>query len=393
MRAPTEPCSKDNGVSTAPHKPPPDTLKRRVVVLTMTESCNLSCAYCFERSKTPRHMDIQVAKNAVDHEFRTSDGFDEIEFDLFGGEPTIRQAQIRELVEWTYAQAFVKPFLFFLETNGTLIRGEFQDWLIAHRDEVRVGLSLDGTKATHDTNRSKSYDDIDIPFFVRNYPDQPVRMTVNNATIGNLFNDVVHLHSIGFSEVTATFAHGIAWDECTDVLQRECLKLCDFYLEHPELTECSIFDMNLPAILQPGRRAEKWCGTGTSMVSYGIDGKRYPCHTFQANTTGSERAISTGAIDFSAIADFRDPTCSQCLLEPVCPNCYGMNYVAHGDIFRRDRNNCWIVKIRALAVSYLRAKQIERNPNWKGDAETYHTIAAIRAIQSQLENIEEPRKE
>lgn len=380
-------------MNTAPEGSETDVRKRRFVVLTMTDSCNLNCTYCFERAKTPRHMALQVAKNAVEHEFRTSDCFDEIEFDIFGGEPTLRQAQIRELVEWTYAQAFSKPYIFFLETNGTLVHGEFQDWLVAHRDDVRVGLSLDGTKATHDSNRSNSYDEIDIPFFVRNYPDQAVRMTINDTTLGNLFNDVAHLHGLGFSEITATFAHGIKWNECSRVLQRECLKLCEFYLEHPELKECSIFEMNLPVILQPQRRAEKWCGTGTSMVSYGVDGSRYPCHTFQANTMGTGMAIAAGDVDFSAIADFRDPTCSHCLLEPVCPNCYGMNYIAHGDILKRDRSNCWIVKVRALAVSYLRAKQIERNPDGKGGSETYHTIAAIRAIQTDWRDLAAPGEE
>src|ERR1035441_5737263 len=104
--------------------------RRKTVVLTIAECCNLSCVYCFETAKTRKLMPIGVAKAAVDHELTHSDGYDEIEFDLFGGEPTLNWDVVRELVEWTVTQAYNTPFVFFLETNGTLVHGNIQDWLM-----------------------------------------------------------------------------------------------------------------------------------------------------------------------------------------------------------------------------------------------------------------------
>lgn len=361
--------------------------KRRFIVLTLTENCNLDCVYCYEKAKTKAVMDIQVAKDALEHEFNNSDGFDEIEIDLFGGEPTLCKEFIVELVNWTYQRKFNKPALFFLETNGTLIHGEFKTWLLGHRNHVNVGLSLDGTPETHNTNRSNSYSRIDVDFFAKHYPEQAVRMTINSSTVSNLSNDVIYLHRLGFRKIDASFACGIDWSASglTEDLRRELENLCDYYLTHPEVRECSIFDMHLPDLLQKEEKVQKRCGTGTSMVSIATDGKRYPCHTFQPNTTANPVAL--GRIDFGKIEDFRDLECSNCILEPACPTCYGINHHLHGDILRRDKQFCRVMKIRALAVSYLRAKQIEKGLEKMEPAELYQTIKAIQMVQTEFPEV------
>ena len=38
-----------------------------------------------------------------------------------------------------------------------------------------------------------------------------------------------------------------------------------------------------------------------------------------------------------------------CILETICPTCYGANYITYGDISKRDPYTCIITKIRALA--------------------------------------------
>lgn len=361
-------------------------LKRKIVMLTLTENCNLSCVYCFEKAKTKKVMSIEVAKNALLHEFKNSDDFDEIEIDLFGGEPTLCMDVIKELVEWTYNQNFTKPYIFFLETNGVLVHDEIQEWLLQNSEYVWVGLSLDGMRETHNKNRSNSYDKIDIDFFVKNYIGQSIRMTINNTTVETLSKDIIHLHSLGFENVAATFAHGVDWkiDNLTDILGDELQKLCDFYLENPKIKECSIFNMDLTKMVQTDRKIEKWCGTGTHMVSYDINGETYPCHTFQENTTVNTNPIKLKDFDFNCVTNFGDSKCSNCIFEASCPTCYGMNYVNNGDMFERDKSMCDIVKITALAISYLRAKQIEANGENMEPSEVYQTIQAIEIVQSQF---------
>jgi uncharacterized protein len=363
---------------------PIEHVKRKLVMLTITENCNLDCVYCYEKDKTKRVMDIEAAKNAIDHEFSNSGEFEEIEFDLFGGEPVLCKDLIMELVEWTSKQHFSKPYLFFIQTNGTLVHGPFQEWLRSNKDRVFVGLSLDGTPDTHNKNRSNSYSQIDLAFFVNNSTRQSVRMTINSDTIGNLSKDIIHLHDLGFADVDSYFAYGIEWNvpEIQHVLQRELQALCEYYLLNPTVRECSIFDLQLPNLLKRDGLIKKWCGTGTEIVSIAIDGKKYPCQTFQPNTT--PHPVELGTFDFEAIDDFNDPECADCFLEPACPNCYGMNYLVNGNILKRDKRMCVIMRTRILALCYLRGKQIEAGVKQMSSAEVYQTIKAIQMVYQKL---------
>ena len=356
--------------------------RRRLVSLTITEACNLSCSYCYEHSKTAAVMDIQVAKDILKHEFENSDGFDEIEIDLFGGEPTLYPDFIKELVNWTRHQTFTKPFIFFLQTNGTLVHEDLQKWLLDNKSHVNVGLSLDGTPATHDRNRNNSYDLIDIDFFVRNYPAQGVRMTISADSIGSLAEDVIYLYGLGFSRIDSFFAYGIDWkkDSLEDVLSEQLLILAQYYLDNPDVRECSIFDMPIHMLNSSSPFLLKWCGTGVEMVSIGVDGKKYPCHAFQPNTNSSP--IELGGIKFNDIKDFSDPECHSCMVETLCPNCYGINHLASGDMLKRDKQICSITKIRVQAVAWLRAHQIGKGIYKDSPGNMYNAIEVIKKLQN-----------
>lgn len=363
-------------------------LKRKIVMLTITEDCNLDCIYCFEKAKSKKYMDLVTAQGIIIHEFENSDDFDVIEFHLFGGEPIICKELIMELVEWTCTKKIQKLFLFFIETNGTLVHGDFQKWLLKMKRIVNIGLSIDGSRETHNKNRSNSYDSIDKKFFIENYPYQPARLTVYKNTIKNLSNDIIHLHDLGFLEVDAEFANGITWD--IDSIKLDLIEeleiLSNYYLENPEIKECSLFDMNLPSILCKEETIKQSCGAGSCLISYGINGEKYPCHIFQPNTAIFSKEIGSDQIDFCKINEFRDLECNKCILENICPSCYGMNFVQNGNIFKRNKELCEIIKIQALATSYLKAKQIEKNLLNLNPNEIYQTIRAIKSIQKHFFN-------
>lgn len=97
--------------------------KRKTVLLTLTEACNLNCTYCYQDHKTSHKMSFEIAKNAILRAFKMSPYHDEIEFDLFGGEPFLCFDLIKEIVEWIRLQKKVKPYLIFINTNGTLVHG------------------------------------------------------------------------------------------------------------------------------------------------------------------------------------------------------------------------------------------------------------------------------
>jgi uncharacterized protein len=329
-------------------------------------------------------MDLATAQDVIAYEFTNSSYFDELQFDLFGGEPALRKDFVVEVVEWTISQKFEKPFIFFLQTNGTLIHGDFKNWLRSRKEYICAGLSLDGRPETHNRNRSNSYDRIDIDFFRETFPAQGVRMTVPSDSIPELAADVIYLHDLGFRRIEASLAAGYNFNhsDLAKSLQRELRKLCDYYISHPDLPVCSLLDMHLPILLSEKEPRRKWCGTGTDMVSIDVDGNRYPCHTFQPNTNREQ--VNAFNLDFDRIDDFRDPECTDCLFESLCPTCYGMNYIINGNILARDKQHCQLTKSRAVAVSYLRAQQIASRQLDLTPSNLFQNIEAIQKIQSTL---------
>ena len=120
--------------------------KRKIITLTLTQKCNLSCVYCYENHKSSKMMRLETAKKIVDKELLLNDGYEEIEFDFFGGEPFLNFSLIKEITDYIIHYVTNKKVLIFIVTNGTLLNDEIKQWLIENKKYVICGLSLDGTK-------------------------------------------------------------------------------------------------------------------------------------------------------------------------------------------------------------------------------------------------------
>ena len=140
-------------------------LETRVVTITLTQQCNLACSYCYEHHKTQSAMDFSTAKSIIDQELLNTPDGESLEFDLFGGEPFLEFELIKAITEYICQNKGEKNCRVFATTNGTLVHGEIQEWLIQHKQCFICGLSLDGTREMHNLNRSNSYDMIDLSFF------------------------------------------------------------------------------------------------------------------------------------------------------------------------------------------------------------------------------------
>lgn len=358
-------------------------LKRKTLTLVVTQSCNLDCSYCYQSHKSKNYMPMNIAKSAIDTHMKNSDDYDEIEIDLFGGEPFLRPEFIQELCEWTWNQNYDKPMLFFVDTNGTRVHGEIQNWLRKYSNHIYLGLSLDGTPNTHNKNRSNSYDNIDIDFFLQNYPHQPVRMTIAPAAMSNLSTDIIYLHELGF-EVIASLAQGINWniEQNKKQFAVELSKLCEFYLNNPSISPCSLFDLYLPLVIYKTGQTKN-CGCGTNMVTIDIDGKEYPCQLFLPSAMPADKIWNK--IDFSDNQLFSDKECNICLIKNICPTCYGINLVKQNHDSKRDKNLCELYKILALANSYLKGSMIEKDIlKFDNLKEQYDIIKAIKQIQKNI---------
>lgn len=72
----------------------PDT---KVIILTLTDHCNLACVYCYEHNKKVRSMDLQLALDIVEKEMTAEDGSNFVCVYYFGGEPYLEFEKIKKI--------------------------------------------------------------------------------------------------------------------------------------------------------------------------------------------------------------------------------------------------------------------------------------------------------
>lgn len=363
--------------------------KTKTVTLTLTQSCNLSCTYCYEQHKSNKKIDISTAKNIIDFELSHSSGFDNLELDLFGGEPFLEFDLVKEISEYVFEKKADIPCTVFASTNGTLVHGEIQSWLKEHKGVFICGLSLDGTREMHNLNRSNSYGMIDLNFFLKMYPEQAVKMTISRETLPFLAEGIIELHKKGFL-ISCNLAYEIDWSSPLNgsVLQRELEKIIAFYLENPHIEPCSMLDTRISPIGFEIEDALRYCGAGIQMRSYDVDGQAYPCQFFMPLSIGEKQAALAKDLQFPRDIlpkEFLDDKCKDCVIRSICPNCFGANYVSTGNLYSRDDNMCHLTKIMIRACSYFRAKQWELGQLNCDSDELQLMLRAIKKIQEELE--------
>ena len=335
----------------------------RNIYITANVACNLRCIYCYEKDKTSAaSFDLDMAKRLLAENLSTETELGTV-INIHGGEPLLSYLKIRELCEWAWEQNFPEKFHFFASTNGTFVHGEIQNWFKKHKEEFTLGLSLDGTRAMQNANRSNSFDLIDLDFFAKTWPKQGVKTTISPLTIDSLAEGIIFMHKIGFKEISANHAElEDLWSDTKyyDIFRREMAKLADFYMKNPDIKRCSLFDVEFSLVLHKEHR--KWCGVGTDMESIDVDGSIHPCHLFFESVCGKEKSLEADKIDFSVVENCISQKCAPCPMLNICPTCYGSNFIARGNIAERDMSICEFQKIRMAEVAKFEYNRLVNNP-------------------------------
>ena len=358
-------------------------IQHREIAITTNIACNLRCIYCYEKDKnSTTTFDIDKAKATLQKILsqKTENG---TIISFHGGEPFLSYLKIRELCEWAWQQKFEDKFIFHATSNGTLIHGEIQDWLYKNKERFCVCLSIDGNKKMHDTNRSQSFDLIDLQFFIKTWPYQDIKMTISPKSIDYLADGIIYLHEQGVENISANLAEMMDWSDSKylDVYERELTKLSNYYLANPKYrgNECSLFAIYFAAALND--ELIKWCGTGTNMQSFDIDGRKYPCHLFFESVCGKKLSDIEQELDFTNINKLVSPTCKGCKFLQICPTCYGSNFIARGNIANRDMSVCELNKIRFKVVAQYQCTTILNDESVIDDEKKYARMKTLEGIK------------
>ena len=362
--------------------------KSKLITLTLTHACNLACVYCYEVNRTSGNMSIETAKKILDCEFSKIGEGETLQVDLFGGEPFLRFELIKEVISYVRDEFPTKNAVFFIITNGTILDEKVKKWLIENRDCVICGLSFDGNREMQNVNRSNSFDMVDLNFFIENYPTQTIKMTVSDQTLNTLASGVIFLQSKGF-DVACNLAYGIDWhnQNYCQILERELMKLIEYYLANPKVSVCSMLSMDITQVAFRRSSKLRYCGAGINMVAYDVDGQSYPCQMFMPLSAGKEKAYLSHEITFlkdSIPDDLLDKKCRDCVIKALCPNCYGANYISTGNIYVRDDTNCNLMKIIMKARSYLQGMMWQQGRLNLSKREEALLLRSIEILQRDL---------
>ena len=319
------------------------------VGLLLTYRCNLNCRYCYIHTKRNKDMNLETAQTVLEPFLLQNKGLLNIAF--LGGETLLAIDVIRPLVEWVENGKWNRRYRIFGSTNGTLLDDDLKEWLTKHRHVLTLGLSYDGIPFAQTNNRGNN--NIDIDFFVKTWPKQPIQMTINTETVHQMATGVMHLFSKGARVHPNVAFEDYEWsDDKIAEYGKQLNKLLYFFNKYHNLPNITQFVHNLNEYAanidkhQPQVRA---CGAGDGFQVFDTDGQSYPCHILSPLVLEGEKLqmVKNGLV--STTTDFEDSDCAICPYTTACPTCMGCNFLYRNELQKRDKTHCKIMKTEVRA--------------------------------------------
>jgi len=332
-------------------------IKRKKIMLIITEDCNLRCHYCYEQDKRKRAMTFPIAREVLDNSFTEMEGYDGVTLELHGGEPFLNFDLIKQIDHYILTAYPQLDFLVRTTTNGTLVHGEIQEWLYSRRDRYEVMLSLDGTESVHNMNRpaaggGESFKMIDLAFFTRTWEDCPVYMTVTESTLPFLAESVMWIQEKGFDCLNA-LEWAVEWnlERSAPVLAKELRTLVKYYSDNPHRHTCLMLNCHLERFYEPIKENFRYCvDIDDPIECFDAAGVFAPCHGFTSFTMGNQEEAEAFAA--YTIRDFEHADkciCKGCKLIRLCRTCFAANYMLSGDMQIQSPELCALNRMCILA--------------------------------------------
>lgn len=367
----------------------------KTITFIVTKDCQLACKYCYLVGKnTSERMTWDVAQKAIDYILDREEEFREesVIWDFIGGEPFLEIDLIDKICDYIKVEMFRRnhhwfdSFRFSFSTNGINYHTEkIQRFIEKNRNHISIGISIDGNKVKHDLNRiwktkdgfspkpeeeKGSYDDVvkNIPLWLKQFPEAGTKVTISSADIPYIKDSVLHLYSLGISQVNINCVFEDVWKDGDDIVFEEQLTLlADAIIDNRlyEENACSFFMEQLGKPLDREIDNQNWCGSGV-MLAIDAVGNFYPCTRFAQYSLRSKPAWVIGnindGIDQNKLRPFLmlDRTtqsteeCINCDVANGCAWCQGENYDAADThtVYQRATAICKMHKARVRANNY-----------------------------------------
>ncbi|WMM26882.1 radical SAM protein [Tissierella sp. MB52-C2] len=370
--------------------------KLEKLVISLTDSCNLSCSYCYESMQENFITKDSLNKKDIDRIFHViTEKYDEIAIiQIFGGEPLLRY----ELVEYIGStvndlynnnRLKIMPSIGIV-TNATIINDKIID--IFKKYNIKFTISFDGNPKSHDECRKFKNGDCSSEFILNNMD----LLRSNNlfpsgieTTYTNHHKDQDHkiINMIDFMEkefkinrfhitpVILEENHPYYLKDVSDFID----SIDDMFSRKENKIFTSIVGRFIDTLIKK-QQIDYLCGAGITDLSISPDGRIYPCFML----FGAEDYVMGNIYDDNIyennifknvknqfIEKIKDSIkdCKNCYIKNLCHGCLGVNYIKNNDAFEPDSYSCEMYRAMIDRILINMSKLTNKNKNSsKGDA-------------------------
>lgn len=327
--------------------------------LIPTERCNLSCRYCFVDKAKAKSMTFSTACEQIDMMMNAPEDFAGYEVSFMGGEPFLKFDLIRDIIDYACNKYGENRIHFSAVTNGTLVHDDIQDWIRDNQHKIHVTLSIDGSRETHNAQRSNSFDKIDLDFFAS--LKKPVaNMVITPESLEHLSDNVRFLEGKGFY-VKTFLEEGVRWEKThLPILTEQLMMLINHYLYNPDLLPTTLLANSLYLLLDENLPSA--CSMEAYSYAVSADGIRYDCHRCMPFESNPLMPIPKEYLNNFRHVRHISPVCDSCFINYLCNSCPASNATR---IRNKElaENYCLQRKLLYRAQAYFLLKAFENDSN------------------------------
>jgi radical SAM protein with 4Fe4S-binding SPASM domain len=268
----------------------------------LTEECNFSCSYCFQK-RGNKKVDVFTVENALD--FFLPYLKEQCYISFTGGEPLLAFNQIRKTIENTQVKnrTLNKKIHYYITTNGSLINADILEFLSQH--EFSLVLSFDGL--AQDIFRKKGSFKLVVSVIEKILESPDIDLETNSVftpeTVGYLSKSVQFLMELGVPNINLALSKITPWNSSSLLrLKKELTTLKRFILPFYKKTKT----IPLSNFRRNFRKGIFACGAGKNRMTLAPDGRLWGCHIFPEYFKGKEGAPEYNRYCFGNLDSFID---------------------------------------------------------------------------------------
>ncbi len=359
------------------------------ITIQTTEDCNMACSYCYEVNKKSKTLPYEYAEKFIDLILDDPDpaGLRNMKMDyllnqgliidFIGGDSLMNPELCDKILTYFQFRAYELNHKWkdrwrcSISTNGTLLgKSNVQKFLNKYKENISLGISVDGCPEIHNRNRkmkdgSDSFPKIEENWdFYLNYMREHAntKSTLNKDSIPFIYESIKYLHEklkLKHINMNFIFEPMDLSEADLKLLDEQLEKSIEYIYQHRDDIYVNMFDSNraIGKAMTEETKYTTHCGAG-AMPCLTVNGKIYPCFRFVPSTMHDDSLdFNVGDIwngfnhkeRFNIVKEqyrcnISEEKCLDCNIESSCAWCIGGAYSESGK-FYRTTNICEITKL------------------------------------------------